>query len=1293
MNAQKPIIFLAFANEKESESRYLRGLAKEQTLIRESLEPALEAGLCELIVESNATVTSILNTFQKARYKDRIAIFHYGGHADGYQLLLETLEGSNQVAHGEGLVSFLARQQSLQLIFLNGCSTQQQSIELTEAGVPAVIGTSHSIADHIATQLAIRFYSSLANGASINRAWKEAEDEVKIVEGTSNTRGFYNLDQEMEAEPDFFPWDMYVKEGAEIIMDWNLPEAVDNPLFGLPDLPPAHLPDRPYRFLQRYQREHAEIFFGRSYYIRDLYDRATDKTAAPVILFYGQSGVGKSSMLDAGLLPRLEQEAQVVYIRRDRIKGLKSTLMDALAQAGSSIGDVDRLRQILDPEERAKIQSKASRLSKIADLARKLDEDDRQELEGVLAKISENLYAKSDVSQDEVEASESGVLDEIETPLQAWKAIEAASGRPLIILLDQVEEVFTQPNPDLPQELEELLAEVKEIFHSPKDMPKGKLILSYRKEYNPEIEELFKKYQIPREGLFLKQLTKKDIMEVITGLTRSDRVKNQYRLSVDSELPSVIADDLLEDRDSPIAPILQILLTKMWNIVEPDEYRSFTLGMYQNLKREGLLMGDFLDQQLEDLRETHEDLVESGLALDFLYFHTTELGTAASKPGEELRERYHHHEADVNELVVRLKQLYLLADAGSDMTALAHDTLAPLVQQRFRNSDLPGQRAARIMENKVVEYKNDPSTTLDRADLAIVEEGVHGTKAWGETEEALIAASRARRRRELRNRRRLRVGAVVAAAVIALFGVVAVIQSQIAQKEKERALEQEKLALIQKERAEAEEQKALAEKARADVKAYEAECAAIEAEAERILAQKAAYEAMLAQIEALRQRDSADAARTRALIAQQAAIDSAVAAKKARTLAEQKRIEAEIKTYLSTAKALASKSEQVEDPELGAKLADQAYRLYTSKLGYVYDDDIYNGMYTALSRVKGDSYNLLPQTRKGRHRDAVRALNFNSQGNYLYSTDSEGKLLVWQWNGDRFEFSRKAQNFAGRAIAVDPSGQLFLGGSGPSATESPRASRKSQTSVGGSLRREEIWDVVYVEKQAGFIATGSNKLLTLYTNDEVKVVDTLDAPVRDLDISPDGNILVGVDDQGNLISWDLRVGFEVAVKMELKPKYSATVTKVAFSPDGKYIAYGDRNGGVYLFDRFTRRTIPREFSGHHGEITGLAFHHEGHQLASASLDRTIRLWNINDATHLPMTFDDHDSWIMSMSYTPDGKYVLAGCRNGEIKRWPTNPGLMEGELCQSLGGKKLKEEEWKLYVGDQIEWTNRIDCD
>jgi hypothetical protein len=63
----------------------------------------------------------ILDVFQDENDKDRIAIFHYGGHADGYKLLLETAAGARSFAHKEGLASFFARQNSLRLIlFLPG---------------------------------------------------------------------------------------------------------------------------------------------------------------------------------------------------------------------------------------------------------------------------------------------------------------------------------------------------------------------------------------------------------------------------------------------------------------------------------------------------------------------------------------------------------------------------------------------------------------------------------------------------------------------------------------------------------------------------------------------------------------------------------------------------------------------------------------------------------------------------------------------------------------------------------------------------------------------------------------------------------------------------------------------------------------------------------------------------------------------------------------------------------------------------------------------------------------------
>ena len=93
------------------------------------------------------------SVFQDDAYSGRIRIFHFSGHADGYQLLLESIKGDQSLAHGEGLVSFLKRRKELQLIFLNGCSTRQMARELVEEGVPAVIGTNQSVSDEVASTL------------------------------------------------------------------------------------------------------------------------------------------------------------------------------------------------------------------------------------------------------------------------------------------------------------------------------------------------------------------------------------------------------------------------------------------------------------------------------------------------------------------------------------------------------------------------------------------------------------------------------------------------------------------------------------------------------------------------------------------------------------------------------------------------------------------------------------------------------------------------------------------------------------------------------------------------------------------------------------------------------------------------------------------------------------------------------------------------------------------------------------------------------------------------------------
>lgn len=668
-NNPKPVILLAFAN---SSQRFLRNLPKERQEILAALGGATEKGHCEVKDLPYATIKELLDVFQDKKYKDRIAIFHFAGHAGDSSLIFETIEGMEDAAHKDGLVSLLSGQKELKLVFLNGCCTKDQAEALKEADVPAVIGTSDEIGDSNAVAVAARFYNGIANGLTIGKAWKEAQDSIHIKIGPL-------------ANGELYLWELYVKDGAEIVLEWDLPGAAGDPLFGLPEIPKEiGFPGAPFLYLQRYEKDHARVFFGRSREIRVLYDKIVDPAAPPIILLHGQSGVGKSSLLEAGLIPRLENNYQILFTRRKTQKGLLVTLIEVL----------------------------------------------------------DDLHAQNGNKEQPANPS----LEE------QWRTIESEVQKPLIVILDQVEEVYTHVNGNPDNEMSELLSAMKSVFPNPSSYPKGKLILSFRKEYYPEINDSLGKVKLDRSEEFLQPLDRDGIVEVVTGISGNSRLKQRYRsLEVEKGLAEMIAHELSKDWNSPIAPVLQILLTNMWQeALDVDTNPvGFTIDSYRRTRRQGIAMKDFLRQQMAKLQDWRSDVVKSGLVLDVLFYLTTGMGTAEIRSMDDLRLRYRHCPG-IDITVHKLKYLYLLTGIFKKKrtaVSLAHDTLAPVVIEEYNESNNPGQLAARILSAHMQNRDNGGKKAwLNDTDLETVQQGITGMRTLTTDEESLLEISRKKRK-------------------------------------------------------------------------------------------------------------------------------------------------------------------------------------------------------------------------------------------------------------------------------------------------------------------------------------------------------------------------------------------------------------------------------------------------------------------------------------------------------------------------------------------------------------------
>lgn len=150
---------------------------------------------------------------------------------------------------------------------------------------------------------------------------------------------------------------------------------------------------------------------------------------------------------------------------------------------------------------------------------------------------------------------------------------ELTAERKKLLILDQLEEVFTKPNPVFAQkdgltgEQAEIAGLADEICQLLSTTNVFKIILSFRADYLAEIEDELEK-RLPNEfkKFLIKPLNREGIVEAIEGPLIDDHFELKYYDGFVDDMVHL----LKEDSAASIAPALQVILKKLWDIVKND---------------------------------------------------------------------------------------------------------------------------------------------------------------------------------------------------------------------------------------------------------------------------------------------------------------------------------------------------------------------------------------------------------------------------------------------------------------------------------------------------------------------------------------------------------------------------------------------------------------------------------------------------------------------------------------------------------------------------------------------------
>ncbi len=437
-----------------------------------------------------------------------------------------------------------------------------------------------------------------------------------------------------------------------------LPETYVDKVFALDEQTNKPLIETPFLGPTHFTEDYAALYFGRDWDIRSLYHKVRQHR---LVMLDGYSGSGKSSLLRAGLLPRMRAVPNwhiLPIIRRNKEAG------------------------------------------------------------GLHRQLSECLEYLPDTE-----------------------------GKRTLIILDQVEEMFTDPIINKEKQLSENAALKQLLADTLKNHSDVYFLLALRSEFQRQLKAIYLNPPSLRTyfgSFYVGPMDQEDIERAILGPAIA-KFEEKWDYTVTDEMATEIARDFVGDAEKPYPILLQIQLRELWNIASknsPDGQITFTETLYTRNKREDL--STFVVDQLAALRQETDiqAYMEKGLGLDILYSLTTASVTSASETAtgyarEVFHEQYRHiDEAVRNRMLALLKKHYLVVHQSvmidgeaTSFIRLAHDTLAPIIRRMFQESDAVGQRARRIVEAKKRERDTAVRDVFSETDCDIILEGISGMYA------------------------------------------------------------------------------------------------------------------------------------------------------------------------------------------------------------------------------------------------------------------------------------------------------------------------------------------------------------------------------------------------------------------------------------------------------------------------------------------------------------------------------------------------------------------------------------
>lgn len=281
---------------------------------------------------------------------------------------------------------------------------------------------------------------------------------------------------------------------------------------------------------------------------------------------------------------------------------------------------------------------------------------------------------------------------------------------------------------------------------------------------------------------------------------------------------------------------------------------------------------------------------------------------------------------------------------------------------------------------------------------------------------------------------------------------------------------------------------------------------------------------------------------------------------------------------------------------------------------------------------------------------AFRGVRFSPDGRLLSSGSTDMKVRVWDARSGELRAAFEGHTGEVHTVAFHPDGHALASAG---YDESIRVWRLKDVAQTASRGHTALTFGVAFSPDATLVASGgydrSIRIWDAKSGAELRTIETT-RPVRGVSFSPDGHLLAVAATDEVIRLYEVESGVEKAAL----EGHAAAALDVTFSPDGKHLVSSSWDKTIRVWEVATGEQV-RVLRGHRDEVMSLSFAPSGGVLASAGADGTLRLWSAGEGRELRV-LRGHEGTVYGVSFHPSGERLVSAGADGTVRIWDAKTG-------------------------------------